>query len=428
MKKFYIETYGCQMNVSDSELIVSILTEQGFVEAENIDDADIILFNTCSVREKAEERVLGRISNEMSRKQSKNVKIGVLGCMAQRLGNELHKINKQIDYVIGVDQYHKLPEILGAKGFVSSTAEDYSQVYDNYYPTRKGINNAFVTIMRGCNNFCTYCIVPYTRGRERSRNIDEILTEIENAGKKGFKDVTLLGQNVNSYNYNNISFPELMQKAAQIESIERLRFVTSHPKDLSDELIEVMATNSKICKNVHLPLQSGSNEVLKAMNRGYTIEHYLAIVEKMRKAMPEIGLSTDIIAGFPGETEEQFLQTLEVVKKVRYDTAFMFHYSPRRGTKAAEFENQIDKKIRLERLQRLIDVQTEITTEKYIEQIGKTKTVYVEQVSKRNEKEVAGRTDDFKICVFEGDKSLIGKFVKVIVTEAKGWTLKGKML
>lgn len=430
--KIYIETYGCQMNVADSELVASILNTKDNQIVNKIADADVILFNTCSVRQHAEDRVLGRISNEMSRKKEKDVKIGVIGCMAQRLGKKLNKLNSKIDFVVGVDQYKQLPQIINPRNdnldFESKTAVNDDEIYEDIYPLHTGELNAFVTIMRGCNNFCSYCIVPYTRGRERSRPIDDILKEIKKTGERGFKDITLLGQNVNSYQYNNINFAELLRQVNKIETIERIRFVTSHPKDLSDEVIQVMAESDKVCEHLHLALQSGDNAILKRMNRGYTAEHFLNITKKLRKAMPEIAITTDLIAGFPGETNSQFQKTYDLMKNIEFDYAFTFKYSPRKGTKAAEFKDQIDEKIRLERLQKLIKLQEEITLKKYREQIGKTKEIYVEQVSKKSDAEMAGKSRDFKITVFPGNKSLIGKFVKVKITDAVGWTLKGKII
>jgi len=429
----YIETYGCQMNVADSELVASILDEKKFSVVEDISEADVIIFNTCSVRQHAEERVLGRINNEMSRKRNnRNIKIGVIGCMAQRLEDKLNEVNSNIDFVVGVDQYKELPKIINAlfnePDFICNTDIDDTEIYKDIYPIHTGKFNAFVTIMRGCNNFCSYCIVPYTRGRERSRPTEDVLNEITKIGEKGFKDVTLLGQNVNSYQYKNINFAELLRQANKIETINRIRFVTSHPKDLSDEVIKVMAESEKVCEHLHLAMQSGDDDILAKMNRGYTSEHFLDITNKLRKAMPEIAITTDIIAGFPGETEEQFNRTYDLMKKIKFDYAFTFKYSPRTGTKAAEYTDQIAEEIRLERLQKLIELQQDITTLKYKEQIGKIKEIYVEQVSKKSKDEMAGKSRDFKITVFPGTKSLIGKFVKVKITDAVGWTLKGEML
>ncbi len=430
--KVFIETYGCQMNVADSELVASILTKTNFKISGNIDEADIIIFNTCSVRQHAEDRVIGRINNEMARKKkNKNLKIGVIGCMAQRLGEKLKKQNSSIDFVVGTDQYKKLPEIIfnlfENAEFCSERIVNNQEIYEDIYPIHKGRFNAFVTIMRGCNNFCSYCIVPYVRGRERSRPFDEVLNDIQKVGDTGFKDVTLLGQNVNSYNYQDVNFAELLRRANKIESIKRIRFITSHPKDLSDEVIEVMSNSEKVCEHLHLAMQSGDNEILQRMNRGYTAEHFYNIVQKLRKAMPEIAITTDVIAGFPGETEEQFQRTFDLMKKIEFDYAFTFKYSPREGTKAAEFSNQILEETRLERLKQLITLQQDITTKKYKKQIGKVKEIYVEKVSKKSDDELSGKSRDFKITVFKGDKSLIGKFINVRITDAVGWTLKGKI-
>ena len=433
MMKVFIETYGCQMNVADSELVASILHENNFLIVEDIDSADVIIFNTCSVRQHAEDRVLGRISNEAARKnENRELKIGVIGCMAQRLGENLQYDNSKIDFVVGVDQYHKLPEIITNlfvnPGFSYDTAVNNREIYENLYPIHSGQFNAFVTIMRGCNNFCSYCIVPYTRGRERSRSAEEILQEVSAVGKMGFKDVTLLGQNVNSYKYENTDFAGLLRKVNAIPDIERIRFVTSHPKDLSDSVIAAMAESKKVCEHLHLALQSGDDEVLRRMNRGYTADHYRSIVHKLRGAMPGIAITTDIIAGFPGETEEQFQRTYALMKEIEFDYAFTFKYSPRTGTKAAEYTDQIPEEVRLERLQQLIDLQQDITLKKYREQIGKVKEIYVERISKKSADELAGKSRDFKITVFPGNPDLIGKFVKVRIIDATGWTLNGEMV
>jgi len=285
-----------------------------------------------------------------------------------------------------------------------------------------------VTIMRGCDNFCSYCIVPYVRGRERSRNHKEILLEIKNVGKEDFKDVTLLGQNVNSYDDGEYTFPELLKEASQISTIERLRFVTSHPKDISDKVIEVIAKEPKLCEHLHLPMQSGSNSILKKMNRKYTSEKYLGIIHKLRNAIPNIAITTDVMVGFPGETEEDFLQTYNLMKQIRFDYAFTFKYSPREVTAAASYSEQVPEDVRLERLKKLIELQEQITFEKYQEQIGRTVQVYVEHTSKKSDKELSGRTRDNKIAVFPGDKKLIGTFVDIEIIDATGWTLKGKQI
>jgi len=421
------------MNVADSELVNSILREAGYDEAESIDLADIIIFNTCSVRQHAEDRVLGRISNEMSRKQlNPDLKIGVIGCMAQRLGDKLLKRRGEVDFVAGVDGYRNLPDLIKKtiekQTTVAFSTMDSTEMYSEYMPVRKQDLNAFVTIMRGCNNFCSYCIVPYVRGRERSRNIDDIVKEVRQAGVEGYKDVTLLGQNVNSYSFKGYDFPMLLKELNKVDTIRRLRFVTSHPKDLSDELIEVMATADKVCEHIHLPMQSGSSEILFKMNRGYSYEHYREIVAKLRSNVPNIALSTDAIAGFPGESEEQFEMTLKAMEDIRFDFAFMFKYSTREGTAASNYRDTIPEDVKLFRLDRMIQQQTKITEEKYRDKIGQEFEVYVEKVSKKDELELAGRTRDFKIAVFPGDESLIGSFVRVKIVDAVGWTLKGELI
>ncbi|MCF7918806.1 MAG: tRNA (N6-isopentenyl adenosine(37)-C2)-methylthiotransferase MiaB [Candidatus Cloacimonetes bacterium] len=429
--KFYIETYGCQMNVADSELVMTILKQNGFDRAENIETADVILFNTCSVRQHAEERVLGRINNEMRHKSLKDVKIGVIGCMAQRLGTELADLSRGVDFVVGVDQYDKLPEIIRSsfrEEFLSYTDVDNEQLYPAIIPQHQDNLKAFITIMRGCNNFCSYCIVPYTRGRERSRSPLEIIEDVKKAGEQGLREIMLLGQNVNSYSYEEINFPQLLRMVNEIPSIKRIRFTTSHPKDLSDELIETMADTDKVCEHFHLAMQSGDNEILKRMNRGYTAEHYYDLTVKLRQAIPEIAITTDVIAGFPGETEEQFQRTYDIMQKIEFDHAYMFKYSSRSGTRAAEFLDQVPEEIRLERLQRLIKQQEVITTRKYKNAIGSVREIYVENISRRSQEEVSGKTRDFKVTVFPGDSQLIGKFVNVKIVEAAGWTLKGKLL
>ncbi len=421
--KYYIETYGCQMNVADSDLIASILNDAGYQAAAGIDDADLLLFNTCSVREHAEHRVLGRISNERHRKKNNpQLKIILLGCMAQRIGQKLLSEDTGIDYVVGVDQYRALPAILN--GEPSALLDfDSSEVYEELMPTHSGTRCGFVTIMRGCNNFCTYCIVPYVRGRERSRPYQEIISDVRRAVDMGLKDITLLGQNVNSYSWQDISFPKLLRAINDTEGLYRLRFITSHPKDFSDELIEAMRDCDKICEHIHLPMQSGDTETLQRMNRGYSYEHYLSRVQKLRTAIPNVAITTDLIAGFPGETEAQFEATLAAMREIEYDYAFCFKYSPRSGTQAADYQEQLPETTRLERLQRMIDLQRDITYRKFQNQIGKTVEVYVEDFSKKSKEQLSGKTRDFKIAVLSGKESQIGSLVQAKVIDATAGTL-----
>lgn len=421
--KFFIETYGCQMNVADSELVSSILTSAGWSIAADIDEADLLLFNTCSVRQHAENRILGRIANERSRKLAKpNLKIGILGCVAQRMGKSLLEKDSGVDFVVGVDQYEALPELLQAEtGW--STAMDTRQIYPGIHPLHKDRTCGFVTIMRGCDNFCSYCIVPYVRGRERSVPLEQIIEEVRSCGEQGLKDVTLLGQNVNSYRHERIGFPELLRELNKLESIYRLRFITSHPKDLSEELVEAMADCAKVCHHIHLPLQSGDDQVLENMNRGYSYAHYLGLVRKLRKAMPDIAITTDLIAGFPGESEAMFVNTLRAMREIEFDYSFCFKYSPREGTAAADFSGQIDEETRLCRLQSMVDLQREITLKRFTAQIGREVEVYVEGLSKKSPAQVSGKTRDFKIAVLSGSADDIGTLKRSKVIRATAGTL-----
>ncbi|MDY0151324.1 MAG: tRNA (N6-isopentenyl adenosine(37)-C2)-methylthiotransferase MiaB [Candidatus Cloacimonas sp.] len=423
--KYYIETYGCQMNVADSELIISILNSAGHTAVTDIEQADLLLFNTCSVRAHAEQRVLGRISNEKHRKKhNPQLKIALLGCMAQRIGKSLLKTDSGIDYVIGVDQYDKLPAMLAAEEHCSLLLDfNSAQVYQDLMPTHQNKTCGFVTIMRGCNNFCSYCIVPHVRGRERSRPWKDIVSDVQSAVAQGLKDITLLGQNVNSYHDGELDFPMLLKRLNGTNGLERLRFITSHPKDLSDSLIEVMANSDKVCEHIHLAMQSGNDRILAKMNRNYTAKHFLSLVYKLRKAMPEIGVTTDIICGFPSESVSEFADTLAIMREIRFDYAFCYKYSPREGTAAALYEDQIPEAIRLSRLQSMIDLQHSITLEKYSAMIGQTVEVYVEDFSRKSAAQVSGKTRDFKIAVLSGDASDIGKLKKATVIKASAGTL-----
>ncbi len=424
--KYFIETYGCQMNISDSQIVSAILTEAGHQQAGRLDEADLVLFNTCSVRQNAEDRVLGRIRSEMRRKRQKpDLLVGVLGCMAQRMGKRLLESVRGLDLVVGVDQYDKLPALVDKAETVTCHDPDERQLYDMIRPAPDSKYCGFVTIMRGCDNYCSYCIVPYVRGRERSRPVESIRQEVLQATSKGIIDITLLGQNVNSYRYQDHDFAGLLCNLNSINELKRLRFVTSHPKDLSDKLIEAMAECDKVCEQIHLPMQSGDNAILANMNRGYSVEHYIKLVDKLRSAMPDIAITTDVIAGFPGETNEQFEKTVAAMQAVGFDYAFCFKYSNREETAAAKILNQVDERIRLARLQRLIELQREMTAVKFKNQIGKTVEVLVEGPSRQGGNQLSGYTRDFKICVFNGSPDLIGTLVKVKITEATAGTLIG---
>jgi tRNA-2-methylthio-N6-dimethylallyladenosine synthase len=424
--KFIIETYGCQMNVADSELVSSILISAGHTPVTDIDEAQAIIFNTCSVRDHAEQRIMGRIANEKHRKNTDpELKIGVIGCMAQRVGKRLMEIEPGIDFVVGVDQYQHLPSILDDS--LSSEEDtlymDPSQIYPGIMPYRQDKNCGFVTVMRGCNNFCSYCIVPYVRGRERSRPVNDIYTEVQKATEVGLRDITLLGQNVNSYQHDGYRFPDLLKKLNDIDSLWRLRFVTSHPKDLSDELISAMASCSKVCEHIHLPLQAGDDQVLKKMNRSYDIDHYLGLIDKLRTAIPDIAITTDLMVGFPSETQAQFENTLRVMERIRFDYAFCFKYSEREGTVAAKHKDQVPENERLRRLQTMIDLQRQITFEKFQDQIGKNVEVYVEDFSRKSQDKVSGKTRDFKIDVLSGSSDKIGGLSMAKVIDATAGTL-----
>ncbi|HOJ47073.1 MAG TPA: tRNA (N6-isopentenyl adenosine(37)-C2)-methylthiotransferase MiaB, partial [Bacillota bacterium] len=385
VKLFAILTFGCQMNVRDSETIKGILESLGYIETDNPDEADLLLFNTCSVRENPERKVYGRIQQY---KEDSGKIIGICGCMVQQ-GAEFEYIKNelpQVRLVFGTHNIHELPELLekaeeGQR--VLNVWEDKQEIVEGLPAKRDQGVKAFVNISYGCNNFCTYCIVPYTRGREKSRTPENIISEVRELAQNGYKEVTLLGQNVNSYGKDlGLDFAALLEKVHEVEGIERIRFTTSHPKDLSDRLIAAFKNLPKLCEHLHLPVQAGSDRILKKMNRRYTREQYLELVAKLRDAVPGIALTTDIIVGFPGETEEDFLQTLDIVEKVRYDSAFTFIYSPRKGTPAAEMPDQVDEEVKKERIYRLIDLQNRISGEINQEIVGSTVEVLVEGTSK----------------------------------------------
>lgn len=434
-KKYMIVTYGCQMNEHDSEKMSWLLENMGYEPTENKEDADIIIYNTCIVRENAELKVYGQLGALKELKVKKpDLIIAVCGCMMQTeiARNTVLDKYKHVDLIFGTSNIHKLPQLidrhLQSGETIVDVDEDSREIVENISANRKYSFKAFVNIMYGCNNFCTYCIVPYTRGRERSREPKNIIREIEMLAKDGCKEVTLLGQNVNSYGKTldyDFSFADLLREVNKIEGIERIRFMTSHPKDLSDDLIQAMAELDKVCEHIHLPVQAGSNEILKAMNRKYTREYYLELVEKIRKAIPDISITTDIIVGFPGETDEDFEETLDLVKKVRYDSAFTFLYSKREGTIAAKKENQVPEEIKHERFQKLLDTLYPIFYEQNAKYENRVVEVLVEEVSKNNKEVLSGRTRTGKLVHFKGDKSLIGKFVNVKITNPKTFTLEG---
>ena len=433
-KRYHIVTYGCQMNAHDSETIAGMLEQMGMTEAAAREDADFVLYNTCCVRENAERRALGNVG---WLKELKKVKpeliVGVCGCMVQQDGmaQKLIKRYPFVDIAFGTHNLPELPgmfkKLLDSRERVVSVLDTDGMIAEGLPVKRAGGLMAYVTIMYGCDNFCSYCIVPYVRGRERSRLPEDILREVEQLKTEGVKEIMLLGQNVNSYAGGGIGFAELLRRVDDI-GIERVRFMTSHPKDLSDRLIDVMANSKHICHQLHLPVQHGSNRVLSAMNRCYTREHYLGVVKRLRDAMPDIGLTTDLIVGFPGETEEDFNQTIDLVRQVRYDSAYTFIYSPRQGTVAAEMPNQVDEETAKRRIHELIAVQEQITAETYAAQVGHVENVLCEGVSARSERQITGRTQRGITVNFDGSADMVGSVVPVMITGAGHNTLKGKIV
>ena len=432
-----ITTFGCQMNARDSEKLSGILREAGYVETES-EDADFVIYNTCTVRENANLRVYGRLGVLHGyKKKNPNMKIALCGCMMQEatVVEKLQKSYRFVDLIFGTHNIFKFAELLAmtleSDRMIIDIWKDTDQIVEDLPNERKYAFKSGVNIMFGCNNFCSYCIVPYVRGRERSREAKDIVREIEALVKDGVVEVMLLGQNVNSYGKNleqPMTFAELLKEIEQIDGLERIRFMTSHPKDLSDDLIEVMANSKKICPHLHLPLQSGSSRILKAMNRRYDKEKYLALAKKIRERMPDIALTTDIIVGFPGETEEDFLETLDVVRQVRYDSAFTFIYSKRTGTPAAVMEDQIPEDVVKDRFDRLLkEVQT-ISKEMAERFTGNEETVLVEEKNSQMDGYVTGRLGNNHVVHFEGSEELIGKLIRVRLDECRGFYYMGTML
>ena len=432
-KTYYIETYGCQMNVADSELVESILIDEGYEKSDDINSADAIFVNTCAIREQAEEKVhsqLGRYN--LIKKNKPETLIGVLGCMAQNLKDDILESKPYVDIILGPDSYRKIPFILrsrqeNSKNIVDTKLSRY-EVYKDLFPKRQSGINAWVSIMRGCDKFCTFCIVPFTRGRERSRDIHGIIKEVQQIVDNGYSEVTLLGQNVNSYNFNNLMFHNLLEEIAKINKLKRIRYTSPHPQDITKDLLHVMKEYDNICNYIHLPLQAGSNKILKRMNRTYTRENFIELVETIRKIIPNVGLSTDIIVGFPGETEQNFNDTLDLMQEVKFDSAFNFKYSSRPGTKASEYEDQVDEKEKQLRLQKVIDLQKKHTLELNKKLVGTIQKVLIEKESKLSSDQWAGRTDSNKWVVFNKNNSVVNNIVEVQIEKAKGITLHGKIL
>ena len=432
-KSFFIETYGCQMNVSDSELMSGILSKDGYTETKNINNADIILVNTCAIREHAEDKIHSRLGfyNKIKEKRP-SIIIGVLGCMAQNLKENILESKPYVDIVLGPDSYRNLLGMIKARDNERlqyiDTNLSRNEVYENMIPHRNKGVNAWISIMRGCDKFCTFCVVPFTRGRERSRSIESIFLEASKAVKDGFLEITLLGQNVNSYNHSGRKFEELLVEIAKIPNLKRIRYTSPHPQDMTQEVLDVMAKFENICNYIHLPLQAGNNNVLKRMNRTYTKEEYLTLVNKIHKTIPDVGLSTDIIVGFPGENDMEFQETLDVMELVRFDSAYTFKYSARPGTKAAEYEDHVSELEKQIRLERVISTQRKHTMFNNKKYLGKTELILVEKESKKSNKKWAGRTDSNKWVIFDKSNVNIGDIVPVLINEVKGLTLHGNIL
>ena len=440
MKKLFIETYGCQMNVADSEVIASVMKMAGYETCQDIGDADAVLLNTCSVRDNAEQKILNRLETLNSmRRRDRHFIIGVVGCMAERVRDELIE-KHHADLVAGPDAYLALPELfasaeMGEKAInvELSTTETYRDVIPERVCGSR--ISGFVSIMRGCNNFCHYCIVPYTRGRERSRDVESILNEVRDLCERGYKEVTLLGQNVNSYRFVDknaedgtviVDFPELLRRVANTFPSMRVRFTTSHPKDMSDETLHVIAECPNVCRHIHLPVQSGSDRILGLMNRKYTREWYLDRVKAIRRIIPDCGLTTDIFVGYHSETEEDHQMSLSLMRECGYDSAFMFKYSERPGTYASRhLPDDVPEETKISRLNEMIALQNELSAESYRKDIGKVFEIMVEGVSKRSKEQLFGRTQQNKVVVFDRGNHRIGDFVKVRVTDASSATLKG---
>ena len=434
-RKLFVETYGCQMNVGDSEIVVSLMQREGYVYTDRIEQADVILINTCSIRDNAEQRIWGRL-NELKRyrKARPGLIVGILGCMAERLREQLLEGPWGVDVVAGPDAYRDLPRLVreaeaGGKGVnvLLSTEETYAEIA----PVRLDRNgvSAFVAIMRGCNNFCSYCVVPYTRGRERSRDAATIVAEAQSLFDNGYREVTLLGQNVNSYRAGEVDFPELLRRVASISPLLRVRFATSHPKDMSDRLLETMASMPNICRAIHLPAQSGATSMLERMNRKYTREWYLDRIAAIRRYMPDCAITTDLIAGFSGETEEEHAATLSLMREVGYSWAFMFKYSERPGTFAQRnLPNDVPDEVKSRRLQEIIALQNDLSLESNRRDVGREFEVLVESESKRNSGQLSGRTSQNKVVVFDRGNHRIGDYVRVRVTGCTSATLLGEEL
>ena len=432
-KSYFIETYGCQMNVADTEVISGLLNNEGYSQTKDIHSANIIFVNTCAIREHAEDKVHSRLGfyNQIKQKNPETI-IGVLGCMAQNLKEDILESKPFVDIILGPDSYRRLPDMISNRSKEANHLVDTKlsrfEVYDNLFPSRKEGINAWISIMRGCDKFCTFCIVPFTRGRERSRSIDSIISEANQAVTDGFIEITLLGQNVNSYNHEGEGFHVLLDEVAKIKGLKRIRYTSPHPQDMTQEVLNVMAKHETICNYVHLPLQAGNDRILNRMNRTYTKSEFISLANQIRDSLPNVGLSTDIIVGFPGEGSEEFDDTLDVMEKVHFDSAYTFKYSSRPGTKAAEFEDIISEEEKQSRLERVIDMQKKHTLLQNQKRVGSVEIVLVEKESKRSANHWAGRTDSNKWVIFEKNNFKIGELVPIKIIDAKGITLRGETI
>ena len=431
--RYFLETYGCQMNVADSELVAGLLAGCGYQRTSDPLNAQLILLNTCAIRDKAEATAQSRLGRfAQIKRKDPAVLIGVLGCMAQNLGDHLLESKPYIDFVLGPDRYRRLPEIIARRQHdpqhIVDTRLSRFEVYDDLFPSRAGGINAWISIMRGCDKFCTFCIVPFTRGRERSRSLDGIVAEATEAVRQGFPEVTLLGQNVNSYRHDEHKFPELLQAVAAVPGLRRIRFTSPHPSDVDERMLQVMAGHQNICKSIHLPLQAGADRILRRMNRTYTRDQFVALAQRIREVMPGCSISTDIIVGFPGETPEDFEKTLDVMRVVQFDSAFTFKYSLRTGTKAAEYEDQVPEPEKQTRLEELLTLQKSIGLARNRALVGQVVEVLVEKQSKKSAAQWAGRTDGNKWVVFDKGSARIKDFIQVHLDGSYGVALKGQLV
>jgi tRNA-2-methylthio-N6-dimethylallyladenosine synthase len=432
-KRLYVETYGCQMNFADTEIVNGIMNKYGYHTTENIDDSSVILLNTCSIRDHAEAKIYQRLTELKKYKQANSgVVVGIIGCMAERLKQDLIEKTRLVDLIIGPDEYRKLPYLIenlsenGEKGVAVRLSR--VETYDDIVPLRKEGISAWLAVMRGCDKFCSFCVVPYTRGRERSRSLEGVVDEVKQLWNEGFKEVTLLGQNVNSYRSGNNDFADLLSSCARAVPEMRIRFTTSHPQDLSDKLLETIAEHKNLCKYIHLPVQSGSNRILDLMKRSYTIEDYLSLVEKAKKIIPGVALSTDIISGFPTETEDDHKMTLDIMKEVKYDGAYMFKYSAREKTKAYQMGDDVDDETKTKRLMEIIELQRQISFELNSKMVDNAYEILIESLSKKSDEMFSGRTDGNKSVIIPKNGTSIGEKVKVKITKANSATLFGEVV